>query len=91
MCYLNGMYVDNKQEDIKVLQDYILSCSGPLAYTGIEEVIEGKLTNDSITLLHNRSVSENVIYNADDEPFNGSITIQDGNCLLYTSPSPRDP
>ena len=78
MCYLNGMYVDNKQEDIKVLQDYILSCSGPLAYTGIEEVVEGKLTNDFITLLHNRSVSENVIYNADDEPFNGSITIQDG-------------
>jgi AGCS family alanine or glycine:cation symporter len=78
MCYLNGMYVDNKQEDIKVLQDYILSCSGPLAYTGIEEVVEGKLTNDSITLLHNRSVSENVIYNVDDEPFNGFITIQDG-------------
>jgi len=78
MCYLNGMYVDNKQEDIKVLQDYILSCSGPLAYTGIEEVVEGKLTNDSITLLHNRSVSENVIYNVDDEPFNGLITIQDG-------------
>jgi alanine or glycine:cation symporter, AGCS family len=78
MCYLNGMYVDNKQEDIKVLQDYILSCSGPLAYTGIEEVVEGKLTNDSITLLHNRSVSENVIYNVDDEPFNGFITIQEG-------------
>ena len=78
MCYLNGMYVDNKQEDIKVLQDYILSCSGPLAYTGTEEVVEGKLKNDSITLLHNRSVSENVIYNVDDEPLNGSIKIKDG-------------
>ena len=78
MCYLNGMYVDNKQEDITVLQDYILSCSGPLAYTGIEEVVEGKLKNDSITLLHNRSVSENVIYNVDDEPLNGSIKIKDG-------------
>jgi AGCS family alanine or glycine:cation symporter len=78
MCYLNGMYVDNKQEDITVLQDYILSCSGPLAYTGTEEVVEGKLKNDSITLLHNRSVSENVIYNIDDEPLNGSIKIKDG-------------
>ena len=78
MCYLNGMYVDNKQEDITVLQDYILSCSGPLAYTGTEEVVEGKLKNDSITLLHNRSVSENVIYNVDDEPLNGSIKIKDG-------------
>ena len=78
MCYLNGMYVDNKQEDITVLQDYILSCSGPLVYTGTEEVVEGKLKNDSITLLHNRSVSENVIYNVDDEPLNGSIKIKDG-------------
>ena len=78
MCYLNGMYVDNKQEDITVLQDYILSCSGPLTYTGTEEVVEGKLKNDSITLLHNRSVSENVIYNVDDEPLNGSIKIKDG-------------
>ena len=78
MCYLNGMYVDNKQEDITVLQDYILSCSGPLAYTGTEEVVEGKLKNDSITLLHNRSVSENVIYNVDDELLNGSIKIKDG-------------
>ena len=78
MCYLNGMYVDNKQKDITVLQDYILSCSGPLAYTGTEEVVEGKLKNDSITLLHNRSVSENVIYNVDDEPLNGSIKIKDG-------------
>ena len=78
MCYLNGMYVDNKQEDITVLQDYILSCSGPLAFTGTEEVVEGKLKNNSITLLHNRSVSENVIYNVDDEPLNGSIKIKDG-------------
>ena len=78
MCYLNGMYVDNKQEDIAVLQDYILSCSGPLAFTGTEEVVEGKLKNNSITLLHNRSVSENVIYNVDDEPLNGSIKIKDG-------------
>ena len=78
MCYLNGMYVDNKQEDITVLQDYILSCSGPLAFTGTEEVVEGKLKNDSITLLHNRSESENVIYNVDDEPLNGSIKIKDG-------------
>ena len=28
--------------------------------------------------MHNRSVSENVIYNVDDEPLNGSIKIKDG-------------
>ena len=69
MCYLDGVYGDEKQEDIRVLQDYILSCSGPLAYSGSEEVVNGKIVNNDITLMHNRSVSENVLYyNEDGNP-----------------------
>ena len=40
--------------------------------------MEGILQNEAITLMHNRSVSENVIYNEDGEPFNGSMEIEDG-------------
>ena len=78
MCYLDGTYSDNNQEDIKIMQDYILSCSGPLVYSGTEEISEGLLSNTDITLMHNRSVSENVIYNNAGEPFNGSIEIVNG-------------
>ncbi|MEC7929350.1 MAG: sodium:alanine symporter family protein [Pseudomonadota bacterium] len=78
MCYLDGTYSDSKTEDIKVLQNYILSCSGPQTYSGKEEVIDGKLLNDEITLMHNRSVSENVIYSKQGEPFNGLVEITDG-------------
>ena len=78
MCYLDGTYSDSKTEDIKILQDYILSCSGPQTYSGKEEVIDGKLSNNEITLMHNRSVSENVIYTQEGEPFNGSVEITDG-------------
>tara|TARA_Y200000002_G_scaffold200681_1_gene165624 strand:- start:243 stop:1886 length:1644 start_codon:yes stop_codon:yes gene_type:complete len=78
MCYLDGTYSDSKTEDIKVLQKYILSCSGPQTYSGKEEVIDGKLANNGITLMHNRSVSENVIYNQEGEPFNGSVEITEG-------------
>ena len=78
MCYLDGTYSDTNQEDIKIMQDYILSCSGPLVYTGTEEISEGLLSNTDITLMHNRSVSENVIYNNAGEPFNGSIEIVNG-------------
>ncbi len=78
MCYLNGTYSDTNQEDIKIMQDYILSCSGPLVYSGTEEISEGLLSNTDITLMHNRSVSENVIYNNAGEPFNGSIEIVNG-------------
>ena len=79
MCYLDGVYGDSKQEDIKVLQDYILSCSGPLAYSGSEEVVNGKIVKNDITLMHNRSVSENVLYyNEDGTLLNGLVVIEDG-------------
>jgi AGCS family alanine or glycine:cation symporter len=79
MCYLDGVYGDSKQEDIKVLQDYILSCSGPLAYSGSEEVANGKIVKNDITLMHNRSVSENVLYyNEDGTLLNGLVVIEDG-------------
>ncbi|MDC0576965.1 sodium:alanine symporter family protein [Gammaproteobacteria bacterium] len=79
MCYLNGVYGDSKQEDIKVLQDYILSCSGPLAYSGSEQVVNGKIVKNDITLMHNRSVSENVLYyDEDGSLLNGFVVIEDG-------------
>ena len=78
MCYLNGVYSDTNQEDIKTLQEYILSCSGPLTYSGQEEVVDGLLTNSNITLMHNRSVSENVIYEQDGVPFTGTIDLREG-------------
>ena len=78
MCYLDGVYSDTNREDIKVLQEYILSCSGPLTYSGKEEVVNGVISNSDITLMHNRSVSENVIYNNEGLPFTGSIDIING-------------
>ena len=79
MCYLNGVYEDSKPKDIKVLQDYILSCSGPLSHSGSEEVVNGKIVNNDITLMHNRSVSENVLYyHEDGSLLNGLIVINEG-------------
>ncbi len=78
MCYLDGTYLDSEAEDIKLLQNYILSCSGPQTFSGKVEVVDGKLLNDEITLMHNRSVSENVIYSQEGEPFDGSVEISDG-------------
>ena len=78
MCYLDGTYSDSEPEDIAVLQDYILSCSGPQAYSGKQEIVEGKLSNNAITLMHNRSVSENVIYSQEGSPFTGSVEIIEG-------------
>ena len=42
MCYLEGSYSDQNQDDIAILQNYILSCSGAETFTGKEEIKDGK-------------------------------------------------
>ena len=78
MCYLEDSLSDKNPEDILILQDYILSCSGPQVYNGKEEIKDGVLVNESITLMHNRSVAEKVIYTKDAQPFNGFVDIKNG-------------
>ena len=80
MCYLEGNYSDQSGQDVKILQDYIYTCNGKLSFSGPVEVVEGKPTlTDQITLLHNRSVSEDVIYYNDDQSlFSGSLKIING-------------
>ena len=80
MCYLEGNYSDQSEQDVKILQDYIYTCNGKLSFSGPVEVVEGKATlTDQITLLHNRSVSEDVIYYNDDQSlFSGSLKIING-------------
>ena len=80
MCYLDGSYSDKSQSDVKILQDYIYTCNGPLSYTGSIEISNGQLVpSANITLLHNRSVSEDVIYyQEDNDLFTGSVDIKNG-------------
>ena len=78
MCYLEDSLSDQNPEDILILQDYILSCSGPHVYNGKEEVKDGVLINEAITLMHNRSVSEQVIYTKEGQLFNGFVDIKNG-------------
>ena len=78
MCYLDGNYSDQNQQDIAILQDYILSCSGPETFTGREEIVDGVMQNNSITLMHNRSVAEQILYKQDGQLFNGFINVDNG-------------
>ena len=78
MCYLDGNYSDQNQQDIAILQDYILSCSGPETFTGREEIVDGVMQNNSITLMHNRSVAEQILYKQDGQLFNGFIVVDNG-------------
>ena len=63
-----------------ILNDYIYTCNGPLSYTGSLEIINGQLVpSANITLLHNRSVSEDVTYyQEDNDLFTGPVDIRNG-------------
>ena len=80
MCYLQGNYSDKSVKDIEILQDYIFTCSGNLSFTGPVEILDGKLSEkNNVTLLHNRSVSEDVNYYKEDErAFSGTLNIVNG-------------
>ena len=78
MCFLNEVLIETNNDDVKVLQEYILSCSGPLTHSGEEQVVDVAIQNPSLTLMHNRSVSEDVLYSQNGQPFTGIIQINDG-------------
>jgi AGCS family alanine or glycine:cation symporter len=79
MCYLSGNYTDTSSSDIDTLQDYILTCSGDLSFSGNIKIIEGVASKDNFTLLHNRSISEEVNYfTENDEAYNGNLLVQEG-------------
>ena len=79
MCYLSGNYTDTSSSDIDTLQDYILTCSGDLSFSGNIKRVEGVASNDNFTLLHNRSISEEVNYfTENDKAYNGNLLVQEG-------------
>lgn len=79
MCFLNQPLTDKSEKDIALLKDYIYSCTGDLKHSGSLTIKEGKPQETNFTLLHNRSVAENVtVFDEDSGIFNGKINIRNG-------------
>ena len=91
--FVAGVYTDASPEDVRALYTHIDEKYHPLrlprewfgrqpdllaAPEGRFDVVDGRLRNAAITILHNRSVAEDVVFKADGEPYTGSITFQDG-------------
>ena len=51
---------ENNQEDLTKLRQYIYSCSGDLALNSQLEVESRIISSGNITLMHNRSVAEDI-------------------------------
>ena len=88
--FLAGVYSDQDSDDVDALYGHLHSGSHPLGAvfdnphqalplaSGTFAVVEGRLQDAAITILHNRSVAEDVRFLADGAPYTGAVTIDNG-------------
>ena len=75
--FVAGAYSDANAEDVAVLAGHFNGRPLPLA-SGAFEVAAGQLQAPDVTILHNRSVAEEVVFHIDGEPYTGTIALEDG-------------
>jgi len=79
MTYLAGTLTDTKDDDrqqlFKLINDDETTI---LTFSGSIQVIDGRATTNGFTLLAARSIAEDVQYNIDGQPFNGSLNVVNG-------------
>ena len=78
LIFLDRVYMEQNQDDIKILFDYLNGYSSINKFNGEADVENGLLLN-SISIIHARSIAEDVIiYHNNKNQFTGKINIIDG-------------
>ncbi|MET1254305.1 alanine/glycine:cation symporter family protein [Aliikangiella maris] len=82
MEYVIGEYKDSNKDDVERLFTYLDKKSdatgGVEHYSGTIEIVNGIADYSDITLINARSIAEDVKYTINDEPYTGTIAINDG-------------
>ena len=91
MVVLDGIYSDEKNSDgsyvypnhISELTNYVQSIESDVKeYNGTISIEDGRIDNSSITILHSRSIAENVeVLNTNKDTYSGLLNIVDGKIL----------
>jgi AGCS family alanine or glycine:cation symporter len=74
---LSQEYDDTKEEDKKELGEFIKGEKEWPTFTGDVKVVEGKLVTD-VSVIHARSLAENIEVIKDEKPYTGDIVVQNG-------------
>ncbi len=77
MIILNKIYDEGNTEDHKQLFNYINGKSSIESYSGTLIVEDGKIQNE-LSILHARSIAEDVLVTKGDDPFSGELEVLDG-------------
>lgn len=73
-------YSERKTEHVESLSSYLAGnneAGAAVAYHGVIEVNEGRITSP-VTMLHARSIAENVLITRGSRPYTGSLNVSDG-------------
>ena len=70
-------YEDQTMEGKNLLYQHLRNKNSLPLFDGELEAVNGKITNE-LTILHARSLAENVTVLKDGEPFTGNVTVEDG-------------
>ena len=83
--FISGVYTDTEPAHVESLfnhLNYTSSASRQVAMAnGSFDVMDGRLTGSGITVLHNRSIAEDVHFHVNGEPYTGAIVINNGSLV----------
>ncbi|PIE91292.1 MAG: sodium:alanine symporter family protein [Acidobacteria bacterium] len=82
MSIVQGTYSDNNQADKELLSNHVLNLEQLTLFSGNLNVKEGSIATKDITIMHARSIAEDVRVKNGEDLFTGSIQIVDGNPVL---------
>lgn len=83
---VSGSYDESSDADVQALFGYLTGAAGNAAesFSGTVTVADGVALTDGFTVIHNRSIAEDVRYlDASGRPYQGPVTVTDG---VITSP-----
>jgi len=80
MMFLQGHYSDQVADDQRDLMNYLVQGDTSVVkrYNGNIEVINGKTNSQNFTLLHARSIAEDLHFNLDQNPYSGMLEVKNG-------------
>jgi AGCS family alanine or glycine:cation symporter len=79
MEFLQGQYSESADDDRAALFEHLnFGDSKVEMFTGEVEVLAGRMVSNELTLIHNRSIAEDVFFHKEQQPYTGRITIDQG-------------
>ncbi len=75
MQILSGVYDEGNRDDVKKLSRHLRGDEFLGLYNGSLKIEDGSIVNDNVSVIHARSLAENVRFLSDKEPYSGELEV----------------